>query len=115
MSEAIRAGVIGYGLGGKIFHTAVIDAVPGLELAAIVQRHGDTAAAAYPKAKVARSIEEMLEDKSIRLVAITTPNVTHYSIARQILEADRNVVIDKPFTLTSGEARELVKLARSKK
>lgn len=115
MSEAIRAAVIGFGLGGKVFHTAVIDAVPGLELATIVQRHGNTAAEAYPQAKIARSVEEMLEDKSIQLVAVTTPNATHYSLAKQILEEDRNVVIDKPMALTAEEARDLVKLSRSKK
>ncbi len=114
MSDAIRAGVVGFGLGGRIFHTAVIDAVPGLELAAIVQRNRNSAAEAYPKAKIVRSMEELLEDTSIRLVAVTTPNATHYALAKQALEANRDVVVDKPFTLSSEEAKDLIRLARKK-
>ncbi|HTY84682.1 MAG TPA: Gfo/Idh/MocA family oxidoreductase [Silvibacterium sp.] len=115
MTDNIRAGVIGFGLAGRIFHTAVIAATPGLELAAIVQRKGDEAAQAYPKVKIARSIEEMLSDESIRLVVVGTPSPAHYENAEQCLRAGRNVVIDKPFTLTSDDARKLIDLARQQK
>jgi scyllo-inositol 2-dehydrogenase (NADP+) len=115
MANDIRVGVIGFGLAGKVFHTAVVEATPGLELAAIVQRKGDEAAKAYPAVKIARSIEEMLEDETIRLVAVGTPSFAHYEHAKQCLEAGRNVVVDKPFTLTSAEARELIDLASERK
>lgn len=111
----IRTAVIGFGLAGKIFHTAVIRATPGLELATIVQRKGDEAQLAYPGVKIARSIEEMLEDDSIQLVVVATPSAAHFEHARQCLEAGKNVVIDKPFTLTSEEARKLIELARERK
>ncbi len=115
MSNPIRVGVVGFGLAGRIFHTMVIDAVPGLELATIVQRKGDEAAEAYPKAKIARSVEELLADETIRLVVLATPSGTHFELAQQCLNAGRNVVIDKPFTVTSCEAATLIKLARDKK
>jgi len=115
MADNIRVGVIGFGMAGKIFHTAVVAATPGLELAAIVQRKGDEAAKAYPGVRIARSIEEMLEDQSIRLVTVATPSDAHYEHAKQCLEAGRNVVVDKPFTLTSDEARKLIDLAKDKK
>ena len=51
----------------------------------------------------------------IRLVVVATPNATHLPIARQCLLADRDVVIDKPFALSSAEAAELIQLARSRK
>jgi len=112
MADDIRVGVIGFGLAGRIFHTAVVDATPGLELAVIVQRSGDEAAKAYPGVKIARSIEEMLEDATIRLVVVGTPSYSHFEIAEQCLRAGRNVVIDKPFTLTSDEARRLIQLSQ---
>lgn len=112
MTDVIRAGVIGFGLGGKVFHTAVIDATPGLELACIVQRSGDEAAKAYPGVRIARSVEEMLSDSSIQLVAVTTPNHLHFEMAEACLRAGRNVVVDKPFTLTMDEARRLFDLAQ---
>jgi scyllo-inositol 2-dehydrogenase (NADP+) len=114
MSDNIRVGVIGFGLAGKIFHTAVVAATPGLELAAIVQRTGDEAAKAYPHVKIARSIDEMLEDRSIQLVVVGTPSFAHFEHGEQILRAGRNVVIDKPFALTSNEARQLIALAKEK-
>lgn len=111
----IRAGVIGFGLAGKVFHTAVIEATPGLELATIVQRKGDEAQQAYPDVKIARSIEEMLADPSLQLTVVATPSAAHFEHAEQCLKAGKHVVIDKPFTLTSDEARKLIELARERK
>ena len=114
MTEPIRAGVIGFGLGGRVFHTAFINAVPGLSLDAIVQRKGDEAARAYPNATIYRSVEELLADKSIEIIAVTTSNDSHFTLGRQALNAGKHVVIDKPFTLTSAEAAELIALARER-
>lgn len=115
MTDTIRVGVIGYGLAGRVFHTAVVDATPGLELAAVVQRSGDEAARKYPNIKLYRSIEELLADASIRLIVVATPSESHYAVAAQCLRADRDVVVDKPFTLTSEEAATLAHLARERK
>ena len=54
----------------------------------------------------------MLADFSLDLFVVATPNGTHYALARQILSAGRNVVVDKPMTVTSGEAAELIALAK---
>ncbi len=115
MTEPIRAAVIGFGNGGRTFHAAFISAVPGLELAAIVQRKGDEAAQAYPNATIYRSVEEMLADKSIQMVSVTTSNQTHLEIGRQCLLAGKHTVIDKPFALTSAEAAELITIANERK
>jgi predicted dehydrogenase len=110
----IDVGLIGFGLGGKAFHAPVISAVEGLRLVAVLQRHENTAADIYPGVKTVRSAEELLAIRSIRLVAISTPNDTHFSYAKACLEADRDVVVDKPFTTTLREARELTALARER-
>jgi scyllo-inositol 2-dehydrogenase (NADP+) len=115
MTEPIRAAVIGFGNGGRTFHTAFISAVSGLELAAIVQRKGNEAAQAYPKATIHRSVEEMLADRSIQLVSVTTSNQTHFEIGRQCLLAGKHTVIDKPFAVTSTEAAELIAIAKERK
>ncbi|MFZ0661628.1 MAG: Gfo/Idh/MocA family oxidoreductase [Acidobacteriaceae bacterium] len=112
MAKDIRAGVIGFGLAGRIFHSAVIAETPGLELACIVQRCGDEAAQTHPGMRICRSIEEMLDDKSIHLVVVGTPSYAHFEHGMQCLRAGRNVVIDKPFTLTSDEATQLIGEAR---
>ena len=54
----IGVGVIGFGLGGRVFHAPFVSAVTGLRLAAIMQRTGDAAAKAYPTTRIARSLDE---------------------------------------------------------
>src|SRR5580658_2853563 len=101
MSREIGVGIIGFGLGGRVFHAPFVSAVPGLKLVSILQRKGDEAAKAYPQIKIARTLNDLLADKSIDLVVISTPNETHLSLATRALEAGKHVVIDKPFTATS--------------
>jgi len=108
----IEVGLVGFGLAGRAFHAPVIRAVPGLHLAAIVQRSGSEAAEKYPDVRIVRSLDELLALPEIRLVVIATPNETHYPFARQCLEAGRDVVVDKPFTTTLVEAESLVRLAK---
>lgn len=107
----INVGLIGFGLAGRAFHAPVISAVPGLRLAAILQRHGDEAATAYPQARIVRTVDDLLAIPEIRMVVIATPNDTHYPLAHQCLAAGRDVVVDKPFTTTLEEAENLVQFA----
>lgn len=111
----IGVAVIGFGLAGRVFHAPFVSAVPGLKLEAIVQRRGDEAAKAYPKTRILRSVDEALEDKTISLIVVGTPNETHYELAKRALESGKHVVIDKPFAASSVEAKDLIGLAAAKK
>lgn len=115
MEATIHAGVIGYGLGGRVFHAPFLDAIDGIKLTTILQRSGDEAARAYPAVRVVRSLEEFLAQPALDLVAISTPPPTHFDLARRCLEVGKHVAIDKPFVATSAQARQLIELARSKK
>ncbi len=108
----IHTGLIGFGASGRTFHAPVIHAVPGMRLAAILQRTGNDAADLYPSVHLVRCVEDMLSIEEISLVVIATPNTSHYPLARQCLLAGRHVVVDKPFTTTLQEAEELIKLAQ---
>jgi scyllo-inositol 2-dehydrogenase (NADP+) len=110
----IGVAVIGFGLAGRVFHAPFVSAVPGLRLEAIVQRKGDEAAAAYPKARILRSVDEALKDAAVQLIVVGTPNETHFDLAKQALLAGKHVVIDKPFAATSAEAAELKALAEKR-
>ncbi len=107
----IRVGLIGFGLAGQAFHAPVILGVPGMELACILERHGSRAKERYPTVRVARTLDEMLSDKTIGLCVVATPNDSHFSYTKACLEAGRDVVVDKPFTPTMAEAEQLVRLA----
>ncbi|HEY1484358.1 MAG TPA: Gfo/Idh/MocA family oxidoreductase [Candidatus Acidoferrum sp.] len=109
----IDVGLIGFGLAGRYLHAPVIQAVPGLRLAAILQRSGDEGARACPETEIARTLDEFLAMNSLRLIVVATPNQTHFPIAQQCLEAGRDVIVDKPFTTTVQEAIDLVRIARA--
>lgn len=115
MGRTIRAGVVGFGHGGSIFHAPFLHALDGLELTAILQRHGETAAQAYPGVAIARSMDELLAQPDLDLIVISTPPYSHFELARLALEANKHVVLDKPFVATSDEARQLIELARTRK
>lgn len=59
-------------------------------------------------------LESMLNDPEIDCVVISTPSSVHYSLAKQVLNANKNCVVEKPFTETLEEAQELFDLAKSK-
>ncbi len=124
----INVGLIGFGFGGRVFHAPMISAVEGLRLAAIVQRSNRPTSAnsaqmwgtelpeiLYPGTRIARSVEEILAIPEIDLITVTTPNKTHFEIAKKCLEAGKHVVIDKPFAATLAEAQELRELARARR
>jgi predicted dehydrogenase len=107
----IRVGLVGFGMAGRVFHGPLIFSVEGLELAAVVERSSNKAAERYPGITTYRSLEAMLADPSLDLFVVATPSGTHFQVARQILEAGRNVVVDKPVAVASAEVAQLMELA----
>ena len=104
--------MIGYGLGGKCFHAPFIGTLPQYELAKVVERKTNESIERYPWVQIVRSVEELLKDDSLELIVVTTPNETHFPFALQALEAGKNVVVDKPMTVTSAQAQVLIDTAR---
>jgi predicted dehydrogenase len=101
-------------MAGQSFHAPVIQGVPGMELACILERRGTLAQEKYPDVRVARTLDEMLADEKIQLCVVATPNNSHFELARACLLAGRDVVVDKPFAPTLREAEELVRLAEER-
>ena len=114
----LRVGLVGYGLGGRVFHAPLVAATPGLELAAVVTRDPERRAqlaAAHPGAAALDTPEALLALRGdLDLVVICTPNGSHAPLARAALEAGLPVVVDKPLATSAAAARELVALARAR-
>lgn len=111
----IRVGVIGFGMGGRVFHGPLVSSVDGLEFAAVLERSTDKAAQRYPGITTYRSLDAMLADDSLGLFVVTTPSGTHFEVAKQLLEAGKNVVVDKPMSVSSTEIAALISLAADRK
>lgn len=113
MSDAIRVGLIGYGYASKTFHAPLISGTPGMTLAAVASSDENKVLADWPAMPVVSGPERIFNDPNIDLVVIPTPNDTHFPLAKAALEAGKHVVVDKPFTVTLSQARELEALAKS--
>jgi predicted dehydrogenase len=107
----VRTGLIGFGLAGQAFHAPIIQGVEGMELACILERRGSLAQQHYPQVRVARNLDELLSDKTIRLCVVATPNDSHFDLAKACMLAGRDVVVDKPFAPAWKECQELARLA----
>ncbi|KAI5304954.1 hypothetical protein KEM56_005632 [Ascosphaera pollenicola] len=115
VSKVFNVGVIGFGLSAKTFHIPFINAVPGLNLYAIVHKDANArndAQKMYPGVKTFDTVADMLKESSLDLVILATPPDTHFELAKQALEAGKNVVVEKPFTPTHKEAEELIAIAK---
>lgn len=110
MSDSIiKVGIIGYGFSGKNIHTKLISATPGLEVKTVYNKH--SALQDDAPFKLVTDPEAIFSDPEISLVVVATPNITHFPLAKAALLAGKNVVVDKPFTVTVAEAEELAALA----
>lgn len=109
----IRVGLAGFGMSGQIFHAPFLAADDRYELKKVYERTSNRAREEYPDVETVRSFDGLLTD-DIDLVVITTPNAQHVPMARQAIEAGKNVVIEKPVAATSAEAEELRRLAEEK-
>ena len=111
MFQRVYVGLVGYGLAGAVFHAPLIRSVPRLRLAAIATRREGQVMADHSGVAVHPTPEVLIAEPGIDLVVIASPNETHFPLARAALEAGKHVVVDKPFTITSAEADELIALA----
>ncbi|MGX9346805.1 Gfo/Idh/MocA family protein [Microbacterium sp. KNMS] len=112
VNTPIRTAVVGFGVSGRVFHSPFLQADPDYSLDVIVTGDADRAAdaaARHPSASVAASVDDMLERAcDLDLVVIGTPPATHAAIATAALDAGLDVVVDKPFTVSSDEGRALI-------
>ncbi len=111
MGRIIKTGIIGFGLSGKVFHAPFIHAHPGFHLKKIVERKGGFSKTIYPEVQIVKDYHELLEDNDLDLIVIAVPNLWHFAMAKDILESGKHVVVEKPFTPTSQEAEELIRIS----
>ena len=78
------------------------------------KRPDEQAALETTGAQFSTDIADILNDDSLDLVVVVTPAPSHYEVAKQLLLAGKNVLVDKPMVETLAQAEELVTLARER-
>lgn len=116
--EDIRVALIGFGLGGAVFHAPLVASTPGMRLVSVVTANPERRARAereHPGVNVLDTPEELWDRASEHdLVVVATPNRWHAPLAVTALEAGLAVVVDKPFAPASAAARRVVEVARER-
>ncbi|QBO58522.1 Gfo/Idh/MocA family oxidoreductase [Chryseobacterium salivictor] len=112
--QLVKVGLCAFGMSGKVFHAPFLKEHPGFFMSAVVERSKEESKSRYPETVIYRSVKEMLQHSDIELVVVNTPVQTHFEYVKMALEAGKNVIVEKPFTVNVAEAKELVKLAAEK-
>lgn len=68
----------------------------------------------YPNLKITKDFNDIINDPKITAVAVVTPSHTHFKIVKAMLEAGKNVYVEKPISTVADEAKALKELADSK-
>jgi predicted dehydrogenase len=112
--STIRVGLIGFGFVSKTFHVPLLKATDGYKITAVSSSRPADVSAVLPDVNVVSDPKALATHPDIDLVVIASPNETHASLAELAMRAGRNVVVDKPFTITVEEARHLAAVAVEK-
>jgi predicted dehydrogenase len=103
----IRVGVIGFGFVSKTFHVPLLKATDGYKISAVSSSHPADVKAVIPDVDVVSDPNALATHPDIDLVVVASPNETHAPLAEAAMRAGKNVVVDKPFTITVEQARHL--------
>ena len=120
--RALRWGVVATGLIARRvvaqlvrLDDAVLQAVSsraGARARAFADEHG--APTAYGDAGGEPGFQRLAADPDVEVVYVATPHGQHHAVTRALLEAGKHVLVEKAFTVTGGEAEDLIALARSR-
>ena len=112
----MNLGIVGAGMIVKDFLSFAHE-LPEIKLEAIVARNIENLKnlqSTYSIKEIYTDLDECLSNTSIDTIYVAVPNNLHYSVAKKALEAEKNVICEKPFTLNYSEAVELFQIAESK-
>src|SRR5262249_1288772 len=105
----MRIGVVGTGYLGRL-HARILTEIPSITAAGFVDANDEIANEVSSSLGLERfdSVAQLAKEVDAAIVA--TPTTTHYDVARELLEAGIDVMIEKPVTRTVDEARRLIDL-----
>ena len=110
----INTALTSFGMSGQVFHAPFLLHNPYFTITKILERTKNNSATKVPNSKIVRTYQEILKDSEIDLIVVNTPNYLHFEMAKQALEYGKHVVLEKPFTNTVKEGKELIELAKKK-
>ena len=110
---------VGFGVSVREYHIPYVENREDIRVKYVFRREEDIAQYAeyepfYPEIRFITDFETILKDPEVDLVVVSAPDAFHVSYAKQILNAGKHALIEKPFAPTAAEAREVFALAKEK-
>ena len=112
--QALKTGLLAYGMSGRLFHAPFIHAHPGFVFSAVTERSQKKVHQVYSGVKSYDTVDELINDPDLDLIIINTPNSTHFDYAKKALESGKHVLIEKPLATSVDEAKELFRLGENR-
>jgi predicted dehydrogenase len=112
----IGIAVVGYGYWGPNLVRNICE-IPGARVVSVCDLRAERLAAIqsrYPAVEITSRFEDVLKDGRVDAIAIATPVSSHYDLALRALQAGKHVLVEKPMTATSEQARRLIDEAEAR-
>lgn len=113
----IKLGIIGYGYWGPNMVRNFYEA-PGAQVTMVSDLRAERLSllqSRYPSVRITQQASELINDPEVDAVVVSTPVSSHFDLAMQALKADKHVLVEKPLTATSEQARMLIEEAERRK
>ncbi|KIW22094.1 uncharacterized protein PV07_12511 [Cladophialophora immunda] len=115
MPAPIKTAILGTGIALNHLHWPLLGSLPDMfEVTTVMERKmaGVAKSVCGDKIDVVATLDEVLANKAVELVVVTTSDKTHFDYCKRSLRAGKHVFSEKPLTYSSVESEELEKLAR---
>lgn len=115
----IHVAYIGFGVSAREYHIPYVEKRDDIAVKYVFRREEDIAQFAeyepfYPEIMFTTNLDDVLNDPELDLVVVNAPDRFHVPYAKQILNAGKHALVEKPFAPTAAEAREVFALARER-
>src|SRR5699024_7730910 len=112
----LKIAFIGFGKSANRYHLPYLNIRENFEVKTVYTRKAPNEEMAEPYRQkgvtFTNDLDDILNDPEIDLVTICTPASTHYQLAKQVIEAKKSVIVEKPFVDTLDHAKELIQLGK---
>ncbi len=115
----ITAAYIGFGVSVREYHLPYVENREDMRVKYVFRRQEDIPAFSeyepfYPEICFTTDLSAILKDPEVELVVVGAPDAFHVPYAKQILNAGKHALVEKPFAQTAEEAEEVFELAKSR-
>jgi len=113
----INVAVVGAGAWGKN-HVRVFSEIPNVRLKYVCDQDPSkllSLQGSYPQTKMVEDLRPILQDPEVRGVVVASSAVSHFPLAKEVLMADKDVLVEKPMALNTKDAEEMLRIMETKR